>query len=486
MTQTTAKDIQSSQPLLLRQAEDITGKVFDMRIDRGCVVDIGVGLSLISGDNEIDCRGRLLLPGLHDHHLHLLATAAAKESVLCGPPAVHNENELGQQLISAAGSGWIRGTGFHESVCSHLNRVWLDELGIERPIRIQHRSGMMWVLNSVALQLLDVESLPNMDGLERDNRGVATGRFYNLDAWLGEKIQRQRPDLSLVSKELAEFGITHVTDAGVNNDAATWAIFSASQLGGELKQKVHVMGNQTLTSCVPNNTSRLTVGPVKLYLREINLPPLNELREQIIAAHDVGRAVAFHCVTLVEIHVALAALTEAGTIAGDRIEHASITDEFCLGRLAELDVTVVTQPNFIFERGEQYLKDVAASDQPYLYRGKGFLDSGITLAAGSDAPYGHFNPWQAMTSAVQRKTSKGSYLLSQEALTPLQALKLFCGSAQFPGNEISSFVTGEPADLILLNKTWQQMIQDLSTSQVDLTLIDGRICYSRHNDLFVG
>ena len=59
----------------------------DVRVRNGVVTEIAPKLR-VEGDLVLDAAGGALLPGLHDHHLHLMAMAAALESVPCGPPAV--------------------------------------------------------------------------------------------------------------------------------------------------------------------------------------------------------------------------------------------------------------------------------------------------------------------------------------------------------------------------------------------------------------
>ena len=71
-------------------------------------------------------------------------------------------------------------------------------------------------------------------------------------------------------------------------------------------------------------------------------------------------------------------------------------------QLAAAELTVVTQPHFISERGDQYLTDVDPEDQPWLYRLQGFLAADVPLAAGTDAPFGHWDPWRAIRSAPAR------------------------------------------------------------------------------------
>ena len=50
---------------------------------------------------RLDAAGGALFPGLHDHHIHLLALAAARRSVRGGPPAVTSAPELADALAAA-------------------------------------------------------------------------------------------------------------------------------------------------------------------------------------------------------------------------------------------------------------------------------------------------------------------------------------------------------------------------------------------------
>jgi predicted amidohydrolase YtcJ len=59
----------------------------DVRIAAGRVVECEPGLRPVAGEEEINAAGCALLPGLHDHHVHLRALAAARVSVQVGPGA---------------------------------------------------------------------------------------------------------------------------------------------------------------------------------------------------------------------------------------------------------------------------------------------------------------------------------------------------------------------------------------------------------------
>ena len=76
----------------------------DVRCADGSIVEIGRDLAPISGEAEIDAAGGALIPGLHDHHIHLTALAAARSSIACGPPEVGDRSQL-RDSLRAAGRG---------------------------------------------------------------------------------------------------------------------------------------------------------------------------------------------------------------------------------------------------------------------------------------------------------------------------------------------------------------------------------------------
>ena len=435
--------------LLIRDAELGAFRV-DVRCRDGRVVEIGAGL-VASGDEEvIEARGGALLPGLHDHHLHLFALAAARASVKCGPPEVGDRDALAAALAGAAAGEWIRGVGYHESVAGMLDRQALDEVVSDRPVRIQHRSGKMWFVNSAAVKLLGLDA-----GFD--------GRLFRQDGWLREHVATD-VDLAAVSRELASYGVTGVTDATPSNDDGTAGKIAAAGM----RQRVCPMGGDDMSS-----------GTLKIMLDEYALPDFDALQARIAEAHRHGRPTATHCVTRAELVFALSALIEAGTMRGDRIEHASVTDDATMALVAEAGVTVVTQPNFIAERGEQYLADVASTDHRYLYRCRGFVDAGVPLGGGTDAPFGGPDPWAAIRAAVSRKTSDGRLIGPNETLSPERALALFTTPADVPGGAPRRIAVGDAADLCLLDRSWNEARLSLRHERVAATVLDGEVIFKR-------
>jgi len=466
--------------VLIRDAELASGR-FDVRIRGARIAEIGRGLVASDAEATLDARAGALLPGLHDHHIHLQALAAKLASLDCGPSAVPDFNALTQALRRALPArGWIRGTGYFESVAGPLNRDAIDAMRADIPVRIQHRSGAMWFLNSRAIKALDLDS-SSESGLERDTAGRVTGRIFRADDWLRERWPSTGPpDLAPVGRLLSRLGVTQVTDCTPTNGEAEWALLRSAQERGALPQRVEMMGR--LDTSAPG-TSALQLAAHKIMLDEPALPPFETLCERIARAHAAGRPVAFHTVTRVEAHFALAALESAGASAGDRLEHASVAPPELLRAVAHLGVAIVTQPHFIRERGDDYLAEVEARDQPHLYRLQSWLTAGVSLRGGTDAPFGVADPWRAMRAAVQRRTNRGIVLGPDERLSPESALALFLPDRirQRAGalERRPPLLVGDPADLCLLGVGWQAARQRLTARHVAATWREGRLLYSR-------
>lgn len=427
---------------------DLDGRNRDVRLADGLIAEIGVDLS---GAEVFDGRSGALIPGLHDHHIHLTATAAAMNSVKCGPPDVKTSGEL-IMALNKSGLGWLRGVGYHHSVAGEIDRNWLDKNGPDRAVRIQHRSGRLWILNSRAMAELNLT--PPTDG-----------RFYDADL----KIRRSSgfPALKPLVQKLLSSGITGVTEVTPSNGIAKFHHYleNASPL------RLSIMGKAELSGLDHDQ-----VGPLKLHYHDHDLPMLDDLVAEISKAHEDGRNIAAHCVTRAELMLTLAAIEEAGPLAGDRIEHAAIADDAVIEWMSKLGVIVVTQPNFISERIDAYRKDVEAHDLPYLWRLKSFSDAGLNLAAGSDAPFGDPDPWAAMAAAVNRPIG-----FEDEAITPEQALTLYTKPSSDAGASARKIAIGQPADICLLNSSWANARGDLGNVIVKVTWIGGKLVYDRVN-----
>ena len=485
--------------LVIRRA-DLGGSLKDIRIERGTISEVADRIEHRPGDDAIDAGGRAAIPGLHDHHLHIRAWVAARGSIAVGPAAVGDLNGFAEALRAAAketsGDGWLRAVGYHESVAGELDRHLLDRLVHRRPIRVQHRSGVLWVLNSAALDLVGAYE-DDSPGIERGADGSPTGRLWRMDSWLAERLGRTpgpgvaagatdgprvlAKELAALSREAAARGVTGWTDATPARPRnETLALLEAAETG-RLLQRLHLM----LPIDADAMTGPATSGPVKVMLDDPSLPTVEELSGIVASGHREGRAVAVHCVTRSQLALAIAAFDEAASessngsdsrVEGDRVEHGADIPPGYLPLIARRGLTVVTQPNFVYERGDQYLDDLDPQELPDLWRARSLVDAGVSVAAGTDAPFGSPDPWLAVRASLRRLSRSGRPIGAKEALDWRTALRLWFGRPSNPSAE-RTIAPGQPADVVLLDQPLPAALDGDEEVTVRATLIRGEIAF---------
>jgi predicted amidohydrolase YtcJ len=439
--------------VLLRHAE-INGRFrADLRVSRGMVTEVAPALRRRGGEPTFDCQGGAVLPGLCDHHVHLHALAARAGSAECGPPAVTGPAALAGALAAARpdSSGWIRGAGYTESVAGDLDAPALDRFRADRPVRVQHRSGALWMLNTAALTAIGAIRADH-PGVERDAGGRPTGRLWRADAWLRSRLPAAGPPgLTGVGAALLGHGITAVTDATPDLDASAITAIGQAMTRQLLPPRVALLG-APLGVPLPGDRGEPgpSSGPYKIVLADSGLPGYDELTGWIRAARTAGRAVAAHCVTREALVLLLAVLAETGPRPGDRIEHAALVPPELVPELARLGVRVVTQPGFLAHRGDDFLRDVPPADRPDLYRCATLLSAGIPVALSSDAPFGPLGPWAVIAAAVSRRTASGEVASPGERISFAQALDAYLAPPEDPGGRPRRVSPGLPADLVVL------------------------------------
>ncbi|MFE4966132.1 amidohydrolase family protein [Streptomyces sp. NPDC056660] len=425
-------------------------------------------------DTLVEGRGGALLPGLADRHVHLLGLAKSLESVDCGPPRTRTADELAAALraraTETASGSWIRGVGYHESVAGLLDRDRMDAMVHRLPVRVQHRSGALWMVNSAAVRSLglDEPGLTVPDGVERDAAGRATGRLWRLDSWLRRRTgPSPAPDLAAVGHRYASYGVTAVHDATPELEDDTVAELSRALHDGRLPQRVTLLGAGRAPRPGEEGWTR---GPYKLLPPDHDMWTYDELLRRIRAARGSGgHPVAVHAVTREALVLTLVALGEAGPSPGDRIEHAAVVPRELLPRLGESGVRVVTQPGFIAERGDHYATEVEAEDLPHLYPHASLLAAGIPVSPSSDAPYSSPDPWAAVRAARDRRAPGGRVLGSLERVPASVTLTAFFSRP--------AVRPGQDADLCLLHVPWKVACEEPSAGLVRMTLCRGRVVY---------
>lgn len=440
--------------VVLRNVRPWGGEAVDLALAGGRIVAIGHDVP--RGQEEFDGRGDVLLPGLHDHHLHILALGARRQSIdLAG---LIDAAAVGAALAVAPGDGWLRAVGYDERAAGLPDAVALDRWVGPRPLRLQDRTGALWVLNTAGMAHLPGRDLP--PGAERDAAGRPTGRFWREDQWLAGALPRSLPDLAALGRDLARLGLTGLTDATAHNGPQ-----EARLLSGALPQRLILMGGEALPKGAGYGR-----GPLKLMIDERVSPDPDGLAARIAVARAQGRGVAAHCVTEAELALYLAALdTAGGARAGDRIEHGGMISEPAIAAIAEAGLTVVTNPAFLHDRGDRYRATIPEAAWGDLYRARSLLAYGIALLAGSDAPYAGVDPWRGMRAARDRMSAGGALFAPDERLDALAALRLY-GARPIE--------VGAPGDLVLCRGSMADVLTDLCAERVRATWIGGEAVFA--------
>lgn len=428
---------------------------------RGCPERIPAGARVF------EAGGGRVLPGLVDHHLHLFAAAVSATSVDLGPIAAGDLDALAAALRAAACHGAVRATGLDDGGDEPLDAAALDALCDWVPVRVQYRTGGLWVLNRRAL----AESLDRTrrvpECVERGPGGF-TGRVWRGDDWFAPR-PGLPPSLAPLGAMLARYGVTAVTDANPSTDPRQAAAIRAA--AAAMPQRVTVMSGAAGRAG--------GAGPFKVLLDDAALPDPEAVAAGIRAAHAAGRVAALHCVTIGELVVALAAYESAGSVPGDRLEHAMLVPDALVPVIAALGLTVICQPAFIAARGERYRRRLASDELAALLPLASLARAGVRIAAGSDAPYGPANPWRAVAAAVTRSTDAGVALGPVQALPAEQALGLFLGTTTDPGRPCT-LAPSSPADLVVLAPG---VVLGRDDDPVALTVIAGRVAYRAQEPL---
>jgi hypothetical protein len=463
----------------------------------------------------VDCKGKTVLPGFIDAHLHLHALAESHVTLNLEPH--HNVRsvsdiqtkikDLSQNLPQGT---WIRGRGYNEFYLAekrHPNRWDLDQVTSTHPIKLTHRTGDAHVLNSLALEMVGIsnETPDPADGLiDRDIKtGQPTGVLYRMGDFLSSKIpplENHQLDqgMKIANHELLSSGITSIQDASSHNGTEQWKMFRRWKDTGFFKPRVAMMlatesfsasRKEDFETQVDKN--QLRVCGVKIILDETTghlKPDQPELNEMVLRIHQAGFQACFHAVEENAVEAACSAIDYAlkklpKSDHRHRIEHCSVCPASLAKRLASLGIMVVTQTSFIYYSGDRYLRTVPAEELKHLYPIRTLLKKGVKVAASSDCPIAPANPMVGIYAATSRMTETGEAVLAEEKITLEEALRMYgetAARATFDEGMKGSISPGKLADLVVLNGDQTRVpINELKDIKVEMTMINGEIIWEK-------
>jgi predicted amidohydrolase YtcJ len=438
-----------------------------------------------AGAERIDCGGGTLLPGLVDPHLHLYALASRHTQLDCSGFASAEAllAAVRARVADTPAGTWLRGGGLDDAVLDRLpTDTELEAASPRVPVRLRHRSRHASLLSTGALRRL--AALPDVVREGRARQGLVAGREAEVGRAVGPLPRDvMAAGLRAVERELLAFGLTTVADATPRTARAHAALRALMRAGAF---RVRVVAMRRDATAWPRD-DRLRAGAVKILVDEGPdgmRPDARGLAGRVRRAARGGAQVAVHCVGAATLVAALAAFAALPASARrgrrHRLEHVAECPPPLVAEIARLGLCVVTNPGFVYWRGDVYRRETEGRARAWLYRARSLRDAGVPLAGASDAPVVSPNPWIAIAAARTRRTQSGALLGAGERLGARAALGLFGPAAAWSlhADELGRLAVGAPADVVVVEPDPLRVpAAEVRDTRVRLTLAGGTVAW---------
>lgn len=532
----------------------INGKIHTMDKERNIVEAIGINGDIIEkiGTNEeimalknnstkiIDLEGKVVLPGFNDSHMHLLSYGYSLNRIdLGGAKSIEEINCIIKNIIEEKDmekGEWVNGRGWNQDYFigekRFPTRYDLDKISLEHPILIGRACGHIVIVNSKALELLNItKDTPQVDGghFDLDENGEPLGIFReNALGLVYSKLPNPTVDdiKHMMVRAIEDLNKNGVTSVGTDDFDAfpdvdyEKIILAYQELKEENKLKVRVyeqfliQDKDRLQGFIDKGYGSswgdkfFKLGPLKLlvdgslgartaaltedYSDDYNNKGITKLLQDeldiiVDLANQYNIQVAIHGIGDRAMYMALESIEKAldkNPRDNHRhgIVHCQITDEELLNKFAELKIIAYIQPIFLDYDWKIVRSRVGENRERTSYNWKTMLDKNITIACGSDSPVETFNVMKGIYEAVTRKDLDGNPQggwLPEQKLTVDEAVYGYTmggAYASFEENIKGSLEEGKLADMVVLSKDIFNMEEDsIKDVEVVATIFGGEL-----------
>ncbi|GAA2070543.1 amidohydrolase [Actinomadura alba] len=506
---------------------------------RGRIAGLDDEVAGLRAARVVDLDGATVLPGFIDAHTHLAWEGLAARTVdVSGCERVEQVlDTIGRAARRGAGDGWLEASGYdHRRLERPLTAADLDLVAAGRPVYVQDLSGHACVVNGAVLDLLPEEALGN-PGVEVDAGGRPTGGLSE-----GAQTAARRLRLPYSADELDEAiaysarrclaeGVTMCAEAGVGgglvgHSPVEVAVYQRMAEEERLPIRMQLMvaaeflrpAGAHPADGTPRSIDlgvrtglgddRLSIGALKVFLdggmmaRTAALTNPYErvggtgqlqdepeaLAALIVDGHLAGWQLAVHAIGDRAVDLALDAVEEAQRRrrrpdARHRIEHCGLVRPDQLDRLAAAGVIPVIQPSFLWAYGDDYAEVMGAHRAPWMYRGRSFLDRGMTVAGSSDRPVATGAPLRAVQFMAERLSSGGRAVGPGERVAVDEALAAYTRGGAYAcrrDDVLGSVTAGKLADLVVLaDDPRKAEVSRIADIEVLATLVGGDLVHDR-------
>src|SRR5215469_1623668 len=432
---------------------------------------------------SVDLRGRVVLPGIIDAHIHPAESAqdlgkCNLHDRMMSPETLRTEVAHCLAQEPRDHPPWFEVVSVNVSNLK-LTRQQLDQMLAHRPLLLEDASGHTLFANSAALEAAHVDAStkdPAGGRIERNADGTPTGTLRDtaeeivLHAMPTPGLAFEASQLDKALSAMRAVGITSVQDADV--DEHDMQLYK--KLYDEHRLAMRVRGTfglkqtdrpaEVLIGEAIEFRKRWAIDPeylradaVKIFADGVIEYPAHTAAllepyldgsgrpthdrgptyysqphmNQVVAAADAARfTVHIHAIGDRAIRSALDAFAYAREHNGihdnrGQIAHLQLIDPQDFPRFKQLGVIANFQ--LLWAERDPYIVEatipyIGAERAQHLYPARSLLDAGALIAGGSDWGVSSFNPFEAMEHAITRCESRGREPLLPEQSIPLQAV----------------------------------------------------------------
>ncbi|NLY11208.1 MAG: amidohydrolase [Firmicutes bacterium] len=471
---------------------------------------------------EIDLQGYTILPAFTDSHLHLLNFGLGLDNIILDNCTLDESLAKVHETTKMVPSNeWIIGRGFNFNDWEEgwPQMSWLDKVAPNHPVVLIAKDGHLVWGNRIAFELANItkETLaPEGGAITKDANGELVGTLTEKAITL---LLNKIPSPSEVARKRAlekaisvaySFGITAVHTM---EDRQTWLALQELRESKGLKFRVLLsIPVEELDSAINLGIRTgfgdqiLRIGSVKIFADGslgsrtawmlkpytgtnnfgIRVTNENRLKEMIAKANNAGLSVAVHAIGDGANRAVLDAIETVGNRKlRNRIEHAQLVSPVDIPRFAQLNIVASMQPTQCPE--DRYMSDEHWGERcAFAYPFRSLLDSGATLAFGSDAPVESCDTLLGLYSAVARKrwneAGSESWYFNQ-AISIEEAVKGYTIGAAIAANEEhyrGKLETGYQADFtILSHDIFNNEPEILKETKIVATYFQGKKVFSK-------
>lgn len=482
----------------------------------------------------IDAGKRLVLPGFNDSHVHFLSGGFQLSSVDLRNASTPQEfaERISRFAEKLTAGRWVTGGDWdHERwpEATLPTKELIDSSTPQTPVFVSRLDGHMALANSLALRLAGVtrQTLDPPGGIiVRDPKtGEPTGILKDAaQNFVWKVIQPSSFEERLAAARAAteyaaRLGVTSVQDMSAGSDVG---VYQTLLDHGELKTRIYAVSPlpawERLTGTGVRahfGSEMLRVGGLKGFadgslgsttalfyepykdapntsgIAGDEMYPEGAMLTRVRAADKAGLQVMIHAIGDRANDLILTIYEQIQREDGERdrrfrIEHAQHLRRQDIPRFARDKVVASMQPYHAIDDGRWAEKRIGKERAQTTYAFRSLLDSGAVLAFGTDWTVAPLNPMFSIYAAVTRRTLDGKNpkgWVPEQRISVEEALRAYTvGSAyaEFQDAVKGAITPGKLADLVILSRDIFKIDpKDIETTDVVMTILDGRVIYER-------